>query len=183
MYRRTVAVPSYVRTFEGLPPLDEQENLNHWYCDRCLAVYQSLRSEGNVRKEALVSSKGKTEKLIELVRNCGDTERVKQSDMLNQQLLNRSESKNGGRSSSSLKECLVNVFQRLTIESSATQKTEYARRQSFNAIKYKKEPTHGIDAVGRTFLPSKTFGVKGKLCFLVKSPRCQNADLMPIYNV
>uniref|UniRef100_A0A182YJE1 Uncharacterized protein n=1 Tax=Anopheles stephensi TaxID=30069 RepID=A0A182YJE1_ANOST len=160
MYRRTVAVPSHVRTFERLPPRDGQENLNHWYCDRCLAVYQSLRPEGNVQKEeALINCERKTEKLIELVRNCGDTERVKQSDMLNQQLVNRSEPKHGGRSATSLKQCLVNVFQRLTIESSASAKAEHARRQSFNAIKYKQEPAHGIDAFGRKFSPNKTFGV------------------------
>lgn len=181
-HRRTVAVPSYVR-FEGLPLHEQQENLNHWYCDRCLAVYRkSIEGGGG----AECSPPSKTDKLIELVRKSGVEEAVKQQQQhgmmqhSHQQLANRSEVKkhDGHRwstASPGLKECLVNVFQRLTLESGAKSRKAKAeppilRRQSFNAIRQRREeppPVHGINAAGRKFSPTKATaavsitGVKG----------------------
>uniref|UniRef100_A0A182UJ16 CKK domain-containing protein n=1 Tax=Anopheles melas TaxID=34690 RepID=A0A182UJ16_9DIPT len=153
----------------GLPLDEQQENLNHWYCDRCLAVYRkSIEGGGG----AECSPPSKTDKLIELVRKSGVEEAVKQQQQHgmmqhSQQLANRSEvKKHGGHRSSAaspgLKECLVNVFQRLTLESGAKSKAKaepILHRQSFNAIRQRREeppPVHDSDSgLGRATPPRR----------------------------
>uniref|UniRef100_A0A182FUU3 Uncharacterized protein n=1 Tax=Anopheles albimanus TaxID=7167 RepID=A0A182FUU3_ANOAL len=79
LHRRTIAIPSSVR-FDGLLP-EEKENLNHWYCDRCLAVYRSIHppvARDDQRKEcaATVHPPNKTDQLIELVKQTSAVQRT-----------------------------------------------------------------------------------------------------------
>uniref|UniRef100_A0AAG5DL26 CKK domain-containing protein n=1 Tax=Anopheles atroparvus TaxID=41427 RepID=A0AAG5DL26_ANOAO len=172
--RRTLAAPTYVH-IEGLSPApEEKENLlNHWYCDRCMAVHLSIRRSG-VPSAATSSKLGannsivkpepsKTDKLIELVRRTGINERKERTNMSNQQqqqqhLVKRSEARGRDGTALGLKECLVNVFQRLAFESS-TPRAEVRHRSG--SMKQKSEASHGIDAAARKLHQTKQIFAKG----------------------
>uniref|UniRef100_A0AAG5DK29 CKK domain-containing protein n=1 Tax=Anopheles atroparvus TaxID=41427 RepID=A0AAG5DK29_ANOAO len=171
--RRTLAAPTYVH-IEGLSPApEEKENLlNHWYCDRCMAVHLSIRRSG-VPSAATSSKLGannsivkpepsKTDKLIELVRRTGINERKERTNMSNQQqqqqhLVKRSEARGRDGTALGLKECLVNVFQRLAFESS-TPRAEVRHRSG--SMKQKSEASHGIDAAARKLHQTKQIFAK-----------------------
>uniref|UniRef100_A0A8W7PIR0 CKK domain-containing protein n=1 Tax=Anopheles coluzzii TaxID=1518534 RepID=A0A8W7PIR0_ANOCL len=123
--------------------------------------YRGSQDSLAIREPATIE-RGRTLSRISLAKGANFRGR-KSNSLMNLCEVKKHDGHRSSAASPGLKECLVNVFQRLTLESGAKSRKAKAeppilRRQSFNAIRQRREeppPVHGINAAGRKFSPTK----------------------------